>query len=109
MHHAHTRIKDYLKKQFKLEYSQIETLLPGLLHALAQHMENMQKALSSGDLEQLGKAGHTMKGALLNLGLKECAEIAYEIELKSRAAEDSTDFNHLVVSLQEQLAEYLTD
>ena len=107
MQQAHTRIKDYLKKQFNLESQQIDSMIPGLINTLSNHMENMEKVLASGDLEQLGKAGHTMKGALLNLGLKECAEIAYDIELKGKAQDATADFEKLVASLREQLSDYI--
>ncbi len=58
---------------------QIETLLPGLIATLSEHIDNLEAALRSKDPVLLGKAGHTIKGALFNLGLEECADIACSV------------------------------
>jgi len=82
-------------------------MIPGMVATLASHMDNLEKAFYADDLEQLGKAGHTMKGALLNLGLSECAEIAFEIERNGKSAEHSTDYQALVSSLREKIDPYI--
>lgn len=101
------QIRDYLKVQFNLSPEQIDALIPDFLNTLAEHFFNLEAALHRGDDRQLGKAGHTIKGALLNLGLHDCAEIAYRIEKKGKAGEKTADSRKLVASLREKLRPYL--
>ena len=101
------QITDYLAQQFSLSEEQIESMIPALITTLAGHMDNLEAVLATGDLRQLGKAGHTMKGALLNLGLMDCAEIAYSIEKKGKAADPGTDYSQLVGQLRSMIDVYL--
>jgi len=101
------RIKDYLRHQFNLPSEQIETMIPDFMNSLADHLAHLESVLHHGDAGQLGKAGHTIKGALLNLGLHDCAEIAYSIEKKGKGEEQGGDFGELVASLRKKLSSYL--
>ena len=102
------KVKEYLVEQFNLLPEQIESMLPGLMTTLADHIDNLEAALDQGDLEQLGKAGHTIKGALLNLGLEECADIAYSIEMGGKKMRDDINYQELVKSIRETLNCYIT-
>jgi HPt (histidine-containing phosphotransfer) domain-containing protein len=101
------RIKDYLKHQFNLPSEQIDTMIPDFMSSLADHLAHLESMLHHGDARQLGKAGHTIKGALLNLGLHDCAEIAHSIEKKGKRDEQGADYADLVASLREKLSSYL--
>jgi len=101
------RIKDYLKLQFDLPPEQIDTMIPSFISTLSEHLAHLESVLDQGDLSQLGKAGHTIKGALLNLGLHDCAKIAYSIEKKGKANEVGVDYRGLVASLRKELSSYL--
>lgn len=103
------KIKQYLVEQFNLQPEQIETMLPGLIKTLAEHIDNLETALEMGDLEQLGKAGHTIKGALLNLGLEECADIAYAIEMGGKNGRDDVNYRDLVKSVRNTLDDYIKE
>jgi HPt (histidine-containing phosphotransfer) domain-containing protein len=63
----------------------------------------MERALGQDDLMALSKAGHTMKGALLNLGLDDCAKLALYIEERSRAADLTIDYATLVADLRKEI------
>jgi HPt (histidine-containing phosphotransfer) domain-containing protein len=80
------RIKDYLKHQFNLPSEQIDTMIPDFMSSLADHLAHLESMLHHGDARQLGKAGHTIKGALLNLGLHDCAEMPTASRRKAREA-----------------------
>lgn len=97
-------IRSYLRDQFNLPTEQVDALLPGFQVTLAAHMANIEKALRDGELMTLGRAAHTMKGALLNLGVIGGAEIAQQIEVKGKAGDHSTDYAELVANLRESLA-----
>jgi len=108
MQHNRQEIKDFLKKQFNLSGDQIDAMLPGFIDTLASHMDHLEEVFQSGDIIRLGKAGHIIKGALLNLGLAECAEIAYIIEKEGKNRNENTDFEALVYTLKDKLADYLS-
>lgn len=100
-------IKQYLVNQFGLPPEQIDTMLPELIGTLVDHIANLESVLEIGEPEQLGKAGHTIKGALLNLGLIECAEIAHSIETAGKAGASDINYQELVLSIRHKLNPYL--
>ncbi|MDR3630615.1 MAG: Hpt domain-containing protein [Desulfocapsaceae bacterium] len=95
------QITVYLARQFHLGEAQISEMLPSFISTLTGHMANLEAALKSNNLEALGKAGHTIKGAFLNLGLTDCAEIALQIERGGKEGDRSTDFAGLTANLRE--------
>lgn len=101
------KIKDYLKMQFNLPSEQIEEMLPDFINTLEEHLVNLEAVLHTGDVKELGKVGHTIKGALINLGLHDCAEIAYSIEKRGKAGDQTTDYEGLVAALRMKLGNYL--
>ena len=100
-------IKQYLLKQFSLQPEQADNLLPELLAALSGHIDNLETALQGNDPALLGKAAHTIKGALLNLGLQECADIACSVEKNGKAGQKDVDYQALVQSIREKLDRYI--
>lgn len=101
------QIRDYLKVQFNLPGDQIDTMIPGFIKTLSGHMEHLESVLELGDLQVLGKTAHMIKGALLNLGLHDCAETAFAIEKNARTGNQDADYQRLVASLREKLNSYL--
>ncbi len=98
------RVKTYLSEQFHLTDDQIESMLPGFVATLSDHMQNLEMALAEKSMISIGKAAHTIKGALLNLGLNDCADVALLIEEKAKAENVSADFEKLVDELRTELA-----
>lgn len=92
-------IKKYLSDQFHIPIEQVETMMPSFISTLGSHMETLEVALSENDFTELGKAGHTIKGAFLNLGLEECAKIALDIEESGKSGNTSADYRSKVDSL----------
>lgn len=101
------QIREHLVAQFSLSEEQIEKMLPSFLATLAGHLEALEQSLQSNDLQRIGRAGHTIKGAFLNLGLKDCAGIAQHIEEQGKAEDLSTDYRRLVGQLRRRLAPLL--
>lgn len=97
-------IKKYLSDQFHLPAEQVETMMPSFISTLDTHMQTLEEALKVNDLSQIGKAGHTIKGAFLNLGLDECARIALDIEQSGKAGNNNVDYRSKVDSLHRCLA-----
>lgn len=101
------QIRSHLSGKFHLPMEQIDQMLPEFVKTLASHMDTMQKALGAADLAQLGRSAHTMKGALLNLGLEDCVELAREIETQGKALNSSVNYEKLVGELRERLGELI--
>ncbi len=93
-------IRLHLTEQFHLPMEQIDLMLPNFLAILSTHMCNLENALAANNPVQLGKAGHTIKGAFLNLGLGDCARIALDIEEKGRQGGDLRDIEKLIEDLR---------
>ena len=100
-------IRKYLSAQFNLSTEQIDTMLPAFMTTLHSHLQTLEKSIEAQNLEQIGKAAHTIKGALLNLGLENSAEIAYRIEKSAKAFDESKDYPRMFNILREQLSSLL--
>lgn len=101
MHHKRIQhIKAYLKEQFNLPGEQIDMLLPSFIETLGTHMQNLESALHENNPTSIGKLGHTIKGAFLNLGLEDCAGIALCIEERGKAGDHGADYKQLVADLR---------
>ena len=98
-----TQIEDFLHEKFHLPREQVREMVPSFLTALVSHMASLESALHAGDLQELGRAGHTIKGALLNLGLHDCVESALTIERGGKAKDGSIDYRSEVGTLRERL------
>jgi HPt (histidine-containing phosphotransfer) domain-containing protein len=101
--HYTSQIKSYLSDQFGLSDEQVSDMLPSFFSTLSGHMVNLEQAFANADLEALGKTAHTIKGAFLNLGLNDCAEIASLLEQKGKEGDASTDYARLVKSLRQKV------
>lgn len=94
------KIRIHLAEQFNLPTEQVETMMPSFIAALNSHMQNLENALEQNNPLLLGKAGHTIKGAFLNLGLGDCASVAMRIEEKGKQGDTSIDYHSLVEDLR---------
>ena len=101
-------MKLYLREQFHLSEEQVEEMFPGFAAAIATHMQNLDQAIVENDTVAIGKAAHTLKGALLNLGMADCAKIAVLIEERAKAADSSSDFRKPSEDLRLVLAPLIT-
>ncbi len=100
-------IKSYLSEQFHLPAEQIETMLPSFIMTLSGHMQSLEEALEENNPLLLGKIGHTIKGAFLNLGLEDCAQIALHIEERGKADDHTTNYKQLVEDLRQKITPVL--
>jgi len=96
-------IKSHLAERFNLPAEQIETMLPSFVMTLSDHMQSLEEALEENNPVTLGRIGHTIKGAFLNLGLDDCAQIALQIEERGKAGDHTTNYRQLVDDLREKL------
>ncbi len=96
-------IQDHMKSSYLLSDDKINAILPSFLTALESHLGALEEKLAEGELASLGVAGHTIKGALLNLGLFELADTAHKIELHGKLPDNDTDCPDLVTQLKKSI------
>jgi len=100
-------IKLHLTKQFSFTAEQVEMMLPSFISTLASHLNNLESAVDGKDPELVGKAGHTLKGALLNLGLADCAVIALEMEQNGKRGNTEFDYETHLHNLRNKIGDLL--
>ena len=104
-----TRIKKYLSEQFNLPEDQVELMLPEFKKTLKDHMAALEDVQNHNNLKDLGKAAHTIKGAFLNLGLQDCAELAMKVEDNATLGNMQTDYTALIASIREKVQEIINE
>jgi len=97
------RIRLFLCEQFQLTPDQVAAMMPNFIATLSVHMANLERSLASGDPQSIGKAGHTIKGALLNLGLTDYADLAFAIEKLGKGGDRSVDYQTLIANLRRMI------
>ena len=97
------QIKNYLCSRFKLPPEQVEEMIPSFTVTLGEHVEVLEAAVESMDYEELARAGHTIKGALLNLGINDAADISLKIEQGGRDNNQDIDYAELVAQIRDIL------
>ncbi len=102
-------IVHYLGKQFSLSDEQIRSMLPEFKKALADHVTVLNEQNNSGQLKDLAKAAHTIKGAFLNLGLSDLAELALQLEMNAVKNNPEEDYDLLVSRISSSVAEILAE
>ncbi|MEA3467024.1 MAG: Hpt domain-containing protein [Thermodesulfobacteriota bacterium] len=101
------RVSAFLCEHYKLSDDKVTDMLPTFLSVLQNHFRDLERVLGQKDVRAIGKAGHTLKGALVSLGLDDFAEIALSIETAGKEGRREFDFQGLVAQLKENLAEIL--
>ncbi len=101
------RVSGFLCEHYKLSDEKVTDMLPIFLSILQNHMRDMERVLEQKDVRAIGKAGHTLKGALMNLGLDDFAAIAQSIEIAGKEGRREFDFQGLVAQLKENMSEIL--
>jgi hypothetical protein len=74
--------------------------------SLAEHLAALRAALGEKDFQQMTFHAHAVKGAFLNMGLKDLAHIAQEMESRAPLGDDA-GFGALVSSLAAALEPFL--
>jgi len=103
----HQTIRTHLSQAYLLPEHRIDSLLPRFLESLETLMRNLELIAGTEKTVELSRAGHAIKGALLNLGLMDLAELAYTIEQKSKFGEIQWDRAHYVAELKREIAKII--
>ena len=101
------QVSKHIRDHYKLSADQVASMLPTFLQTLQSHMQDLETSLDVCETMGIAKAGHKLKGALLNLGLDDSAAIARRIEVEGKAGNQNADYSELVMQLKENLKEIL--
>lgn len=82
----------------------LEDLIPGFLEHRKQDVVTINKQLNSGDLNEIQRLGHSMKGSGGGYGFDEISKIGKAIE---EAAENGNTAE--IAKMTSYLSQYLTD
>jgi len=97
------KIENHLRSAYLLSDDKIEEVLPRFIANLKSLMNDLEKYSNSENIEALNRTGHTMKGALLNLGLMQLADIAFSIEKFDALQDNKTDLAKRITELKNEL------
>lgn len=100
----HRIIRAHLSTAYLLPEERIDTLLPRFLESLQTLMHNLEQVAATEHREDLGRACHAVKGALLNLGLVELAAIAFTLEQNNWTADPELNCAQIINELKEEVS-----
>ncbi len=95
-------VRRFLLDKVRLEKSKITPLLDLFCQNHKITLADLKKSQKNNDLKLLCRTAHTIKGAILNLGMEDMAEIALEIERESKKG-SQIDYAVLIQKLEDGL------
>lgn len=96
----HQKIREHLRSAYLLSDEKIEAVMPRFLETIRKLMSELDALADMKKTDALSRAGHAMKGALLNLGLQDLAEKAFTIEKHEQICANDRDCIQLVNELK---------
>ncbi len=89
-------LRQHFKSMYQLADEQIDLMLESSARSLRATFAEMEEIfLGTKNYQKLARQAHSMKGVLLNMGEKEWAARAREIEVAALAAEEK-DYRQLI-------------
>lgn len=102
----HQIMRTHLSTAYLLPEERIDTVLPRFLESLETLMLKLERAAETETEHALSRAGHAIKGALLNLGLTELAATAFLLEQNNRTADPAWDCARIIAELRAEIAKF---
>lgn len=102
-------IQQHLQTSYLLSEDKAASMIPVFASTLKNHVNQLAELADGGDAEQLSRASHTVKGALLNIGLSELAELAFTIEKQCQNGENPMSYQPLIHELQHAVLLFCED
>jgi len=102
-------IRQHLKTAYLLSDEKTEAMIPVFAATLRSHMSRLAELAEAGDMAQLGRASHAVKGALLNMGLTDLAEAAHTIEQGCKRSDRTADYRALITELHFTVSQFCGD
>ena len=102
-------IRQHLQHAYLLNEEKTAEMIPVFVATLGDHVERLAALAAAGDLDGLGRAGHAVKGALLNMGLSDLAELAHRLERQCRDPEHDGPVDRTLITDLERAVGLLAD
>ena len=83
-------VRKHLEESFGLEGGEIDEVLSAYWDSLRDNLTDLQQAMETGNGVKAGRCAHSVKGALLNLGMTELADWAHILEKELPGAIEDT-------------------
>lgn len=99
----HRKIREHLSSAYLLADHRIEAVMPGFLATVNKLMSELDAMDMTQKNDALSRTGHAMKGALLNLGLRELADKAFSIEKHEQFCATELDRTRLIDELRREI------
>jgi len=96
-------ILDFLKQEYELDQESAQEILEMYCLSLRKGLAELKLAIGSDERSEMESHAHSVKGALLNIGLAEQAEIAKRMEFSARKNE-ACDYPQLFKQLSDGVA-----
>ncbi|MDH5298675.1 MAG: response regulator, partial [Desulfobulbaceae bacterium] len=93
-------VKKHLINVCRMPPERVDMLFDSFRQTLAGYIADAEKALTDGDTASLRLAAHSLKGGLLNMGLSEWAELAYQLERDAQKGEIAPTHSDLLQEMQ---------
>jgi len=97
------QILQHLMNEYELDQASAQEVLDMYRNSLQEGMDALESALTAGDLGEVERQAHAVKGALLNIGLDEQAEIAKTMEFSARK-DEACDYSGMRAKLYDQIS-----
>jgi HPt (histidine-containing phosphotransfer) domain-containing protein len=97
-------IQQHLKTAYLLSDEKTAAMIPVFINTLRSYVDRLAELAAEGDMHQLGRASHAVKGALLNMGLADLAKTAQALEKQCQAGGGAGDCQTLIAELQTMVA-----
>ena len=101
------QIKQHVVAQFGIPEEQIESLLTSFIEAIAEYQQTLESAIETGEYDSIAQIAHKYKGALLNLGMKQTAHLAEDIEHSAKEKQRSCEYRQVSSQMAEMIAPLL--
>ena len=103
--YLHT-IRHHLQTAYLLSEDKATAMIPVFISTLRTHVNQLAEIADLGDMVQLGRTSHSVKGALLNMGLADLAKAAHTIETWSKNGGDGDlDYRTMITELQDTVSQ----
>ena len=103
--YLHT-IRHHLQTAYLLSEDKATAMIPVFISTLRTQVNQLAEVADLGDMTQLGRASHSVKGALLNMGLADLARAAHTLETWGKTGGDGDlDYRAMITELQDTVSQ----
>ena len=93
-------VKGYLREKYRLPEANVDHLFQIAQMTLSEYVGLLEQAAGQGDFPELAKISHTIKGELLQLGMRDWAELALTMERGAKGNDPDVDYAGITAQLR---------